>query len=147
MLYLLPVTVLATLLYITSSVSAVALRGSIQPNQVLREFSRVGPGAKVTAYPLNVTGPSDTTAYSTFIKSDGSWSIDLPDPAFQPEAAVQVSDATTHESQSAPVQPKSDVYLLKITARALTFRQYRVDVRPAKREGQPSQITVRLHNP
>lgn len=147
------VLLLLPLLLAAPGSHAVTLRGQVQPNHILRDFFLVGPNAKVIAYPANTT--AGVEKYEAYIRKDGSWNIELPDPAFGAEPAVSaapadgVEDAAaeTPRAQQSPAPPRSDVYLLKYSARALTFPDYRVDVRPPKRAGMQPSISVRIHNP
>lgn len=105
---------------------------------MLREFFYAGPSANVVALPVNTSGTADIK-YDAFIKRDGSFLLELPDP-------VAVSVEETPEGETPP-PPASDVYLLKFHVRALQFDQFRVDVRPARRAGQAPVISIRPHNP
>jgi hypothetical protein len=124
---------------------AATLRGTVQTNHILREFSLVGPEAKVVAYSLN-----DTSAprYEARIKRDGSWQLDLPDPA--PYVEPEAVPATSENGAVEPVvsgPPKSDVYLLKYKLRGVRMDQYRIDVRPSKKAGQSPLFFARKHDP
>ena len=130
---------IACLLLTAHSTSAVTLRGQVGTNHVLREFFYVGPAANVIAYSLNSTEGTQPTKYSSFIKRDGAFLLELPDP-------VATSEPDSGETASVPPS-KSDVYLLKFHVRALQFDQYRVDVRPAKKSGQQPVVSIRPHNP
>lgn len=132
-------TLLACLFLTAQFASAVTLRGQVGTNHVLREFFYVGPAANVIAYSLNNTEGTAPTKYSSFIKRDGAFLLELPDPVAWP---------VTDSEETATVNPsKSDVYLLKFHVRALQFDQYRVDVRPARKSGQQPVISIRPHNP
>ncbi|PWN22980.1 hypothetical protein BCV69DRAFT_310479 [Microstroma glucosiphilum] len=130
---------------LATTADAATLRGTVQTNHIVREFSLVGPDAKVVAYSLN-----DTSAprYEARIKRDGSWQLDLPDPAPYVEPAVV--PAEKEEGAGEPVAsgpPKSDVYLLKYKLRGLRMDQYRLDVRPSKKPGQPPLLFARKYDP
>ncbi|CAO1616193.1 unnamed protein product [Sympodiomycopsis kandeliae] len=116
------------------SVEAATLKGLVGTNHILQDFFYAGPISKVVAHSVNTT-----RSYETFIKKDGSFLLDLPDPIRQ--------DVPAEEEGSPAVRAASDVYLLKFNVRALQFDQYRIDVRPAKKAGQPPVIAIRPHNP
>ncbi|CAO1617184.1 unnamed protein product [Parajaminaea phylloscopi] len=149
---------LACALLAVSSVSAATLRGQVPPNHLLREYWLAGPSGRVVAYPANLTQSTTSDGlvdrhgsshYEAFIKRDGSWSLELPDPAPRESEAELTKQVTKEdgsvETVSIPSQPET--YLLKFRVRGLQFRQFRVDVRPPKREGQGAVLAVRAHNP
>lgn len=130
---------------LATTADAATLRGTVQTNHILREFSLVGPDAKVVAYSLN-----DTSAprYEARIKRDGSWQLDLPDPA--PYVEPEVAPATSEDGAGELVvsgPPKSDVYLLKYKLRGVRMDQYRLDVRPSKKPGQAPLFFARKYDP
>lgn len=141
--------IFSVLLLLASPASAVTLRGQVGTNHVLREFFFVGPGAHVTAEAVNASDIAPAgTIFKSFIRRDGSFGLELPDPEAI-EAAPPVAAPTEEGAAAVAASPPmpSQVYLLKLHVRALHFDQYRVDVRPAKRSGQPPVISIRPHNP
>ena len=140
-----------------TSALAVTLRGQIPPHNLLREYWLAGPSGRVVAFSANLsdtTSPSldRPTRFETFIKRDGTWSLDLPEPSSTGLPVETREETITAEDGSVTtrtvnVPQKPDTYLLKFRIRGLQFRQFRVDVRPPRREGQQAQITVRAHNP
>lgn len=132
-----------------SSALGVTLRGQIASHNLLREYWLAGPSGRVVAFAANLTDDNAaSTRFETFIKRDGSWSIELPEPSstgLPVETREETAEDGTTKTISLPANP--DTYLLKYRIRGLQFRQFRVDVRPARKEAQPAQISVRAHNP
>lgn len=128
---------------------AATLRGQIPSTQLLREYWLAGPSGSVVAYAANLTEhrtvTSEPASYRTFIKRDGSWALELPEPV----AAADDQEVVTEEGVTRAVSPPADpfTYLLKFRVRGLQFRDFRVDVRPSKRQGQPAAIAVRAYDP
>lgn len=128
---------------------AATLRGQIPSTQLLREYWLAGPSGSVVAYAANLTEhrtvTSEPASYRTFIKRDGSWALELPEPI----ASADDQEVVTEEGVTRAVSPPADpyTYLLKFRVRGLQFRDFRVDVRPSKRQGQPAAIAVRAYDP
>lgn len=155
MLWALPLTIV---LLLVSSSSAATLRGQIPPNHLLREYWLAGPSGRVVAYPANLTSTPQSDKlvdkhgsghYEAFIKRDGSWALELPDPVAESNSEQTTREVTREDGtvETITLPPKPDTYLLRFRVRGLQFKQFRVDVRPPKREGQAPAFSVRVHNP